>query len=158
MLTTERGELCVTVSTDSEGFPIEVFGRMGKAGSFEHGVTELACRLITLALRSGASARDIVAECQGISEMQPFPNRLGAGGNGDGPGSRGRHRSRAEAPPRRCARRTSKERRRDMRTVDKRSETFDRPAASFAGDGSLEVRGSAAAGCRPRAVVRGDGA
>lgn len=35
-----------------------------------------------------------------------------------------------------------------MRTVDNRSETFDRPAASFAGDGSLEVRGSAAAGCR----------
>lgn len=90
VLSTERGELCVTVSTDSEGVPVEVFGRMGKAGSFEHGVTELACRLITLALRSGASAREIVAECQGISEMQPFPNRLGEGetamvlGLGDG--------------------------------------------------------------------------
>ena len=90
VLTTERGELCVTVSTDSEGVPVEVFGRMGKAGSFEHGVTELACRLITLALRSGAAPREIVAECQGISEMQPFPNRLGEGetamvlGLGDG--------------------------------------------------------------------------
>ena len=90
VLSTERGELCVTVSTDAEGVPVEVFGRMGKAGSFEHGVTELACRLITLALRCGAPAREIVAECQGISEMQPFPNRLGEGetamvlGLGDG--------------------------------------------------------------------------
>ena len=90
VLSTERGELCVTVSTDAEGVPVEVFGRMGKAGSFEHGVTELACRLITLALRNGASAGEIVAECQGISEMQPFPNRLGEGetamvlGLGDG--------------------------------------------------------------------------
>ena len=35
-----------------------------------------------------------------------------------------------------------------MNTVENRSETFARPAASFARDGSLEVRGSAAAGCR----------
>lgn len=88
-LNTERGELFVTVSTDASGAPIEVFGRLGKAGSFEHGVTELACRLATLALRSGATARDIVSECQGISEMQPFPNRIGHGtvmvhGLGDG--------------------------------------------------------------------------
>ena len=76
-LNTERGELFVTVSTDVSGSPTEVFGRLGKAGSFEHGVTELACRLATLALRSGATARDIVSECQGISEMQPFPNRIG---------------------------------------------------------------------------------
>ena len=88
-LNTERGELFVTVSTDASGSPVEVFGRLGKAGSFEHGVTELACRLATLALRSGATARDIVSECQGISEMQPFPNRIGGAavmvhGLGDG--------------------------------------------------------------------------
>ena len=88
-LNTERGELFVTVSTDASGTPVEVFGRLGKAGSFEHGVTELACRLATLALRSGATARDIVSECQGISEMQPFPNRIGGAavmvhGLGDG--------------------------------------------------------------------------
>ncbi|MXX93378.1 MAG: hypothetical protein F4169_05210 [Gammaproteobacteria bacterium] len=76
-LNTERGELFVTVSTDAYGSPVEVFGRLGKAGSFEHGVTELACRLVTLALRSGATARDVVSECHGISEMQPFPNRIG---------------------------------------------------------------------------------
>ena len=79
-LETERGELFVTVSKDRSGSPVEVFGRMGKAGSFEHGVTELACRLATLALRSGAPAREIVSECQGISEMQPFPNRIGGAG------------------------------------------------------------------------------
>ena len=76
-LNLERGELFVTVTTDPSGSPVEVFGRLGKAGSFEHGVTELACRLATLALRNGAPARDIVSECQGISEMQPFPNRIG---------------------------------------------------------------------------------
>jgi len=79
-LSTERGELFVTVSTDASGIPVEVFGRLGKAGSFEHGVTELACRLATLALRCGATARDIVSECKGISEMQPFPNRIGGRG------------------------------------------------------------------------------
>ncbi len=79
-LATERGELFVTVSTDRSGMPVELFGRMGKAGSFEHGVTELACRLATLALRNGAPAREIVSECQGISEMQPFPNRIGGPG------------------------------------------------------------------------------
>lgn len=79
-LNTERGELIVTVSKDRSGSPVEVFGRMGKAGSFEHGVTELACRLATLALRSGTPALEIVSECQGISEMQPFPNRIGGAG------------------------------------------------------------------------------
>ena len=52
-LNTEFGNLYVTVSTDEDGEPFEVFGWLGKGGSFQHGVTELACRLISLHMRRG---------------------------------------------------------------------------------------------------------
>ena len=44
-LSTELGNLYVTVCLDDDGHPFEVFGSLGKAGSLQHGVTELACRL-----------------------------------------------------------------------------------------------------------------
>ena len=70
------GNLYVTVSTDEAGEPFEVFGWLGKGGSFQHGVTELACRLISLHLRRGTPVEEIVDQCRGIQEMQPFFNRL----------------------------------------------------------------------------------
>ena len=97
-LATERGNLYVTVTTDEDGEPphqapgrpFEVFGWLGKAGTFEHGVTELACRLISLHLRRGTPLEEIIDQCQGIAEMQPWPNRMPDGscvyvrGLGDG--------------------------------------------------------------------------
>ncbi len=89
-LSTEMGNLYVTVSTDEDGKPFEVFGHMGKGGSFQHGVTELACRLISLHLRRGTPLAEIIDQCRGIQEMQPFANRLADGvsvwvlGLGDG--------------------------------------------------------------------------
>ena len=89
-LQTEFGNLYVTVSVDEDGEPFEVFGWLGKGGSFQHGVTELACRLISLHLRRGTPVEEIVDQCQGIAEMQPFWNTLGDGrsvpvlGLGDG--------------------------------------------------------------------------
>ena len=89
-LQTEMGSLYVTVSTDGDGEPFEVFGWLGKGGSFQHGVTELACRLISLHLRKGTPVEEIIDQCQGIQEMAPFWNRLGDGrsvpvhGLGDG--------------------------------------------------------------------------
>ena len=89
-LQTEMGNLFVTVSVDEDGEPFEVFGALGKGGSFQHGVTELACRLITLHLRRGTPIEEIVDQIQGIAEMQPFWNQLGDGrsvpvlGLGDG--------------------------------------------------------------------------
>ena len=71
-LQTEFGNLYVTVSTDEEGEPFEVFGWLGKGGSFQHGVTELACRLISLHLRRGTPVEEIIDQCQGIAEMKPF--------------------------------------------------------------------------------------
>ena len=89
-LSTEMGNLYVTVSVDENGEPFEVFGTIGKAGSFASGVTELACRLISLHLRRGTPVVEIVEQCQCISEMQPFANVLPDGtsiwvrGLGDG--------------------------------------------------------------------------
>ena len=80
-LSTEMGNLYVTVSTDEDGEPFEVFGWLGKGGSFQHGVTELACRLISLHLRRGTPVEEIIDQCRGIQEMQPFFNRLPDGGS-----------------------------------------------------------------------------
>ena len=90
LLQTEFGSLFVTVSVDEDGEPFEVFGFLGKGGSFQHGVTELACRLISLHLRRGTPLEEIIDQIQGIAEMQPFWNDLGEGrsvpvlGLGDG--------------------------------------------------------------------------
>ena len=78
-LQTEYGNLYVTISVDENGEPFEVFGHLGKGGSFQNGVTELACRLISLHLRRGTPLTEIIDQMQGISEMQPFWNQLGAG-------------------------------------------------------------------------------
>lgn len=78
-LRTEHGNLYVTVSVDEEGRPFEVFGALGKAGTFTSGVTELACRLISLHLRRGTPVEEIVEQCRGIAEMQPWPNLMDDG-------------------------------------------------------------------------------
>ena len=89
-LSTEFGNLYVTVTTDEDGQPFEVFGFLGKGGSFQHGVTELACRLISLHLRRGTPVEEIIEQCEGIAEMQPYYNLLPDGtsvavlGLGDG--------------------------------------------------------------------------
>ena len=75
-LKTEMGNLFVTVSTDEDGEPFEVFGWLGKGGSFQHGVTELACRLISLHLRRGTPLEEVIDQCQGIQEMQPYWNQM----------------------------------------------------------------------------------
>ena len=75
-LQTEFGSLFVTVSVDEDGEPFEIFGFLGKGGSFQHCVTELACRLISLHLRRGTPLEEIIDQCQGIQEMAPFWNQL----------------------------------------------------------------------------------
>ena len=77
VLNTSSGDLYLTVALDGDGEPFEVFGRMGKGGSFEQGVTELACRLISLHLRRGTPLEDIVDQCRGVGGMEPRLNRLG---------------------------------------------------------------------------------
>ena len=89
-LQTEMGDLFVTVCVDEDGEPFEVFGALGKGGSFQHGATELTCRLVSLHLRRGTPLDEVIGQMQGIAEMQPFWNRSGDGrsvairGLGDG--------------------------------------------------------------------------
>ena len=64
-LQTEMGSLFVTVSVDDDGEPFEVFGYLGKGGSFQHGVTELACRLISLHLRRGTPVEEVIDQMPG---------------------------------------------------------------------------------------------
>ena len=78
-LDTELGSLFVTVGLDEDGQPFEFFGSLGKAGSLQHGMTELACRLVSLHLRRGTPLDEIIGQIQGISEMQPWPNRMDDG-------------------------------------------------------------------------------
>ena len=97
-LNTEFGNLYVTVSVDEAGEPFEVFGWLGKGGSFQHGVTELACRLISLHLRRGTPVEEIIDQCQGIQEMQPYYNRLPDGSSVAVLGLGRRHRPRPQEP------------------------------------------------------------
>ncbi len=89
-LATSHGDLYLTVALDGGGDPFEVFGRMGKSGTFEQGVTELACRLISLHLRRGTPIEDVVDQCRGVGGMEPRLNRMPGGrsvfvqGLGDG--------------------------------------------------------------------------
>ena len=71
VLATSHGDLYLTVAIDGDGGPFEVFGRIGKSGTFEQGVTELACRLISLHLRRGTSVEDVVDQCRGVGGMEP---------------------------------------------------------------------------------------
>ena len=82
VLETAHGNLYLTVSIDDAGKPFEIFGQLGKAGTFERGATETACRLVSLLLQRGAPVSEIVEQLAGIHEMQPWPNELPDGSNG----------------------------------------------------------------------------
>ncbi len=78
-INTGMGSLFVTVCLDENGEPFEVFGWFGKGGSFQQGVTEVACRLISLHLRRGTPVDEIIDQIGGIQEMQPFFNPVPGG-------------------------------------------------------------------------------
>ena len=71
---TELGNLYLTVTFDEDERPFELFGWIGKTGSFGHGMTELACRLLSLHLRRGTPIEEIIEQCRGIKDMAPTPN------------------------------------------------------------------------------------
>ena len=71
---TELGNLYMAVTFDGDDRPFEVFGCIGKTGSFGHGMTELVCRLLSLHLRRGTPLQEIIEQCRGIKDMVPTPN------------------------------------------------------------------------------------
>ncbi len=64
------GDLFVTINQDDHG-PVEVFGRLGKAGGCAASQGEALCRTISLALRNNVPPEEIVRELKGISCNRP---------------------------------------------------------------------------------------
>lgn len=70
-ITTGYGNLYVTVNNDEAGDPFEVFAQIGKAGGFFAAKSEAICRLVSLSLRSGIGAEDIIDQLKGIRGPMP---------------------------------------------------------------------------------------
>ncbi|MCH8328370.1 MAG: adenosylcobalamin-dependent ribonucleoside-diphosphate reductase, partial [Candidatus Marinimicrobia bacterium] len=68
---TGEGNLYVTINEDEKGL-CEVFTTIGKAGGSASTQAEAISRLISLALRSGVDAGDIVRQLKGISGPNPM--------------------------------------------------------------------------------------
>lgn len=69
---TSYGNLYVTINEDEKGEPFEIFTHMGKSGGFFAAKAEAISRLVSLALRSGVSARDITSQIKGIRGPSPI--------------------------------------------------------------------------------------
>ncbi|MDD5765507.1 MAG: vitamin B12-dependent ribonucleotide reductase [Candidatus Marinimicrobia bacterium] len=67
---TGQGTLYITINEDDEGL-CEVFTNIGKAGGPAQVESEAISRLISLALRSGIDARDIIKQLKGIGGPEP---------------------------------------------------------------------------------------
>jgi ribonucleoside-diphosphate reductase alpha chain len=65
---TGQGNLFVTVNFDDEGYPFEVFGTLGKAGSTDSARLEAITRLASLALRTGIDPAQVVEQLRGITD------------------------------------------------------------------------------------------
>jgi ribonucleoside-diphosphate reductase alpha chain len=70
-LKTSYGSLYVTINNDENNKPFEVFANIGKAGGFFGAKTEAISRLVSLALRSGIKAEEVVSQLKGIRGPMP---------------------------------------------------------------------------------------
>ena len=70
VIKTGYGNLYVTVNT-MDGKPIEVFVQIGKSGYSTMADAEATGRLVSLALRSGVSVKDVVEQLEGIGGSSP---------------------------------------------------------------------------------------
>ena len=66
---TGHGNMYITINFDeqNEGSPFEVFSTLGKAGGCDSAQLEAISRLVSLALRSGVSAQEVVGQLRGIT-------------------------------------------------------------------------------------------
>ena len=66
---TGHGNMYITINFDeqNEGSPFEVFSTLGKAGGCDSAQLEAISRLVSLALRSGISAQEVVTQLKGIT-------------------------------------------------------------------------------------------
>jgi ribonucleoside-diphosphate reductase alpha chain len=70
VIKTGYGNLYVTINTH-EGRPFEVFVQIGKSGYSTMADAEATGRLVSLALRSGISVKDVVEQLEGIGGSSP---------------------------------------------------------------------------------------
>ena len=71
---TGHGNMYITVNFGETGNPFELFGTLGKAGGCDSAQLEAISRLVSLALRSGISARDVVTQLRGITCCPAWDN------------------------------------------------------------------------------------
>ncbi|MCS7207720.1 MAG: vitamin B12-dependent ribonucleotide reductase [Dehalococcoidia bacterium] len=64
---TGHGNMYVTINSDEQGRPFEVFVALGKAGGCDSAQLEAIARLVSLALRSGVDPQAIVEQLRGIT-------------------------------------------------------------------------------------------
>ena len=64
---TGHGNMYININFDEEGRPFEVFSTLGKAGGCDSAQLEAISRLVSLALRSGIDAQEVVAQLRGIT-------------------------------------------------------------------------------------------
>jgi ribonucleoside-diphosphate reductase alpha chain len=70
-MNTGCGNLYVTINEDKDGQPFELFNHMGKAGGCAASQNEAIGRLISYALRCGASMEPLIKQLKGISCHRP---------------------------------------------------------------------------------------
>ncbi|MBI2165215.1 MAG: TSCPD domain-containing protein, partial [Chloroflexi bacterium] len=64
---TGHGNMYVTVNFDEKGSPFEVFSALGKAGGCDAGQLEAISRLVSMSLRAGVDAGEIIDQLRGIT-------------------------------------------------------------------------------------------
>jgi ribonucleoside-diphosphate reductase alpha chain len=70
-VSTGCGNLYVTINTDEEGRPFELFTQMGKAGGCAGSQLEAVGRLVSLAFRSGIDVKPIIEQLRSIRCPSP---------------------------------------------------------------------------------------
>ena len=68
---TGYGKLYVTVNNDERGEPFEVFATIGKSGGFFQEQSEAICKLVSLSLRAGVKADEVIDDLKGIRGPMP---------------------------------------------------------------------------------------
>ena len=63
---THCGKIYVTITTDTDGRPLEIFVRFGKAGSCGAAIFDGMTKIVSYALRSGMDPADAVKAFSGI--------------------------------------------------------------------------------------------
>lgn len=74
---TGYGNLYITVNEDHTGAPFEIFATIGNSGGFFQEQSEAICRMVSLSLRSGIKASEVVEQLKGIRGPMPVITERG---------------------------------------------------------------------------------